>query len=39
MLYDDISLIIASKKMIIELFDNIDKLLSQYINKQKGFVK
>ena len=34
MLYDEISLTIASKKTIIERFDNIDKLLSQYINKQ-----
>ena len=32
MLYDEISLTIASKKTIIERFDNIDKLLSQYIN-------
>ena len=34
MLYDEISLTIASKKAIIERFDNIDKLLLQYINKQ-----
>lgn len=34
MLYDEISLTIASKKTIIERFDNIDKQLSQYINKQ-----
>lgn len=39
MLYDEISLMIDSKKMIIERFDNIDKLLSQYINKQKNLVK
>lgn len=39
MLYDEISLMIDSKKMIIERFDNIDKLLSQYINKQKSSVK
>lgn len=39
MLYDEISLMIDSKKMIIERFDNIDKLLSQYINKQKSLVK
>lgn len=39
MLYDEISLMITSKKIIIERFDNIDKLLSQYINKQKSLVK
>lgn len=39
MLYDEISLMIDSKKMIIERFDNIDKLLSQYINKQKSSVE
>ena len=39
MLYDEISLMITSKKIIIEHFDNIDKLLSQYINKQKSLVK
>lgn len=38
MLYDQISLMIDSKKMIIQRLDNIDKLLSQYINKQKSFV-
>ena len=39
MLYDEISLMITSKKIIIERFDNIDRLLSQYINKQKSLVK
>ena len=33
MLYDEISLMITSKKTIIERFDNIDKLLSQYIKQ------
>lgn len=33
MLYDEISLT-TQMKTIIERFDNIDKLLSQYINKQ-----
>lgn len=39
MLYDEISLMIDSKKMIIQRLDNIDKLLSQYINKQKSMVE
>lgn len=39
MLYDEISLMIDSKKMIIQRLDNIDKLLSQYINKQKSLVE
>lgn len=38
MLYDEISLMISSKKMIIQRLDNIDKLLSQCINKQKSLV-
>lgn len=38
MLYDEISLMITSKKMIIQRLDNIDKLLSQCINKQKSLV-
>lgn len=39
MLYDEISLMITSKKIIIQRLDNIDGLLSQYINKQKSLVK
>ena len=37
--YDKFSSMIDSKKIILQRFDNIDRLLSQYINKQKSLVK
>lgn len=36
--YDKFSSMIDSKKIILQRFDNIDRLLSQYINKQKSLV-
>ena len=37
--YDKFSSMIDSKKIILQRFDYIDRLLSQYINKQKILVK
>lgn len=36
--YDKFSSMIDSKKIILQRLDNIDRMLSQYINKQKSLV-